>query len=46
MDEDKRELIQLKERFLKDGEFHSKNARRKQFRWKNLDSNKKLRGTF
>jgi hypothetical protein len=37
MDADKRLLRDLKNRYLTDGEFHSKNSRRKQFRWKNLD---------
>lgn len=27
----------MKEKYLTDGEFHSKNSRRKQYRWKNLD---------
>ena len=40
MDQDKRELRLMKEMYLADGEFHSKNSRRKQFRWKNLDGNK------
>lgn len=39
MDQDKRELRLMKEMYLADGEFHSKNSRRKQFRWKNLDGN-------
>jgi hypothetical protein len=37
LDEDKREMRLIKEMFLADGEFHSKNSRRKQYRWKNLD---------
>jgi hypothetical protein len=37
MDADKREIRMLKEKYLTDGEMHSKEARRKQFRWKNVD---------
>ena len=37
MDEDKRQIRMFKEMYLADGEMHSKEARRKQFRWKNVD---------
>jgi len=37
MDDDKRQIRMFKEMYLADGEMHSKEARRKQFRWKNID---------
>ena len=38
INEDKRKLRLLKERYLEDGEFHQdKGFRKKQFRWKNLN---------
>ena len=37
INEDKRKVRMLKERYLKDGELHQdKGFRKKQFRWKNL----------
>ncbi len=37
LDEDKRQLRMFKEMYLSDGELHSKNSRKKNFRWKHLD---------
>ena len=36
LDQDKREMRVLKEKYLEDGELHSEHARARKFRWKGI----------